>query len=39
MLATGHLLESDGGGYAISHGLCHIPDLPGLGIDPVVLGW
>jgi L-alanine-DL-glutamate epimerase-like enolase superfamily enzyme len=38
-LATGHLLESDEGGYAISHGLCHLPDLPGLGIDPGVLGW
>jgi len=38
-LATGHLLESDQGGYAISHGLCHLPDLPGLGIDPQVLGW
>ena len=38
-LATGHLLESDQGGYAISHGLCHLPDLPGLGIEPQVLGW
>ncbi|HZW90592.1 MAG TPA: mandelate racemase/muconate lactonizing enzyme family protein [Myxococcaceae bacterium] len=38
-LATGHILESDEGGYAISHGLCHLPDLPGLGIDPQVLGW
>jgi len=38
-LATGHLLESDEGGYAISHGLCHLPDAPGLGIDPTVLGW
>jgi L-alanine-DL-glutamate epimerase-like enolase superfamily enzyme len=38
-LATGHLLESDAGGYAISHGLCYLPDAPGLGIDPEVLGW
>ena len=38
-LATGHLLQSDEGGYAISHGLCHLPDAPGLGIDPTVLGW
>lgn len=38
-LATGHILESDQGGYAISHGLCHLPDLPGLGIEPQVLGW
>jgi len=38
-LATGHLLQSDAGGYAISHGLCYLPDLPGLGIDPAVLGW
>jgi len=38
-LATGHLLESDAGGYAISHGLCHLPDAPGLGIDPEVAGW
>jgi L-Ala-D/L-Glu epimerase len=38
-LATGHLLESDEGAYAISHGLCHLPDMPGLGIDPQVLGW
>jgi L-alanine-DL-glutamate epimerase-like enolase superfamily enzyme len=38
-LATGHLLESDAGGYAISHGLCHLPDMPGLGIDPEVIGW
>ena len=38
-LATGHLLESDAGGYAISHGLCHLPDAPGLGIDPEVVGW
>jgi len=38
-LATGHLLEADPGGYAISHGLCHLPDQPGLGIDPEVVGW
>jgi L-alanine-DL-glutamate epimerase-like enolase superfamily enzyme len=38
-LATGHLLETDEGGYAISHGLCHLPDLPGLGIAPEVVGW
>jgi o-succinylbenzoate synthase len=38
-LATGHLLEDDRGGYAVSHGLLHIPDAPGLGIDPEVLGW
>jgi L-alanine-DL-glutamate epimerase-like enolase superfamily enzyme len=38
-LATGHILESDEGGYAISHGLCHLPDAPGLGVDPTVLGW
>ncbi|MGZ5957845.1 MAG: mandelate racemase/muconate lactonizing enzyme family protein, partial [Myxococcaceae bacterium] len=38
-LATGHLLDSDAGGYAISHGLCHLPDAPGLGIDPGELGW
>lgn len=38
-LATGHFLESDHGGYAISHGLCHLPDLPGLGLDPQVFGW
>jgi len=38
-LATGHLLESDAGGYALSHGLCYLPDAPGLGIDPEVLGW
>jgi L-Ala-D/L-Glu epimerase len=38
-LATGHILESDEGSYAISHGLCHLPDMPGLGIDPTVLGW
>jgi len=38
-LATGHLLESDAGGYAVSHGLCHLPDAHGLGIDPGVIGW
>jgi len=38
-LATGHLLETDAGGYAISHGLCFLPDEPGLGIQPEVLGW
>ena len=38
-LATGHLLESDEGGYAISQGLCHLPDGPGLAIDPQVIGW
>jgi L-alanine-DL-glutamate epimerase-like enolase superfamily enzyme len=38
-LATGHLLETDAGGYAISHGLCHMPDGPGLAIDPEVIGW
>jgi L-alanine-DL-glutamate epimerase-like enolase superfamily enzyme len=38
-LATGHILTSDEGGYAISQGLCHLPDLPGLGIDPGVVGW
>ncbi len=38
-LATGHLLDSDAGGYPISHGLCYLPDAPGLGIDPEVLGW
>ena len=38
-LATGHLLESDEGGYAISHGLLFLPDAPGLGIDPQVIGW
>ena len=38
-LATGHLLDSDAGGYAVSHGLLHLPDAPGLGIDPEVLGW
>jgi L-alanine-DL-glutamate epimerase-like enolase superfamily enzyme len=38
-LATGHLLETDAGGYAISHGLCHMPAGPGLAIDPEVIGW
>jgi len=38
-LATGHLLESDEGGYAVSHGLLFLPNAPGLGIDPQVLGW
>jgi len=38
-LATGHLLEADPAGYAASHGVLHIPDAPGLGIEPEVLGW
>jgi L-alanine-DL-glutamate epimerase-like enolase superfamily enzyme len=38
-LATGHLLESDAGGYAVSHGMLYLPEAPGLGIEPEVLGW
>ncbi len=33
-LATGHLLDSDAGGYAISHGLCHLPDAARPGHRP-----
>ena len=38
-LATGHLLEQDPGCYSLSHGMLQIPDQPGLGIDPAVIGW
>jgi L-alanine-DL-glutamate epimerase-like enolase superfamily enzyme len=38
-LATGHLLVEDPGGYAVAHGLIHLPDDPGLGISAEVLGW
>ncbi|HTS79891.1 MAG TPA: mandelate racemase/muconate lactonizing enzyme family protein [Myxococcaceae bacterium] len=38
-LATGHLLESDMGGYAVSHGMLFLPAGPGLALDPEALGW
>lgn len=38
-LATGVLLVEDPGAYRLSDGLLHVPDLPGLGIAPEVLGW
>jgi len=38
-LATGHLLEHDPGCYSLSQGMLQVPDAPGLGIDPAVMGW
>ncbi|HMK72524.1 MAG TPA: enolase C-terminal domain-like protein, partial [Myxococcaceae bacterium] len=38
-LATGALLVEDPGGYRLAAGALHVPDAPGLGIAPELLGW
>ena len=38
-LATGALLVEDPGAYPLLDGALHVPDAPGLGIAPEVLGW
>jgi L-alanine-DL-glutamate epimerase-like enolase superfamily enzyme len=38
-LTTGQLLVEDPGAYTVSHGQLHLPDAPGLGIAPEVMGW